>query len=408
VRDLSGTLTGWLGVDVEIDERKRSQDQLLLNQSYLAEAQKLSQTGNFGWQPASGELMWSDETFRIFNYDATVTPTLDLIFERVHPEDVALVKTTLEAAKAAMLQLDLEHRLLMPDGAVKYLHVKAQPLLNASGTVEFVGAVSDITAAKLAEEKVRRNEMQLQQIISNIRLEARVNERMRIARDLHDTLLQSFQGLLLRFQTVSNLLPTRPVEAKKTLDGAIEQASEAIIESRDAIEQLRSSTAETGDLAVAIRGLGQEFQTFEGSANSASYDVAVEGAPRELQPICRDEIYRIAGEALRNAFRHAQARQIEVELGYGDEQFRLRVRDNGKGIDASLLTEHERTGHYGLRGMRERARLLGGNLTVRSQFGSGTELELIVAASRAYATSSAPHYSWFAQTLSGQDIEKNS
>jgi signal transduction histidine kinase len=242
----------------------------------------------------------------------------------------------------------------------------------------------------------------------NMRLEDRVSERTRIARDLHDTLLQSFQGVLLRFQLVHDLIPTRPAEAKQKLESAIDQAAQAIGEGRDAIQGLRSSTVEKNDLALAIRTLGEELTGDEANPNSAVFHVGAEGTPRDLHPILRDEIYRIAGEALRNAFRHAEAKQIEVELRYDVRQFRLRVRDDGKGIDAKLLKEDGRPGHYGLRGMRERAKSMGGKLTVWSELDSGTELELTIPASNAYAKSSAPGRFWLSGKLSGKDTEKKS
>jgi len=111
----------------------------------------------------------------------------------------------------------------------------------------------------------------------NLRLEERVNERTRIARDLHDTLLQSFHGLLLRFQTASELFPTRPAEAKQTLDSAIEQAAQAITEGRDAVQGLRSSTVETNDLALAVTTLGEELAGGETNPNAAEFHVGVEG-----------------------------------------------------------------------------------------------------------------------------------
>jgi signal transduction histidine kinase len=126
----------------------------------------------------------------------------------------------------------------------------------------------------------------------------------------------------------------------------------------------------------------------------------VEGTPRTLLPIVRDEIYRIACEALRNAFKHADATQIEVELRYDERQLRLRVRDNGKGIDPQFLTEEGRAGHYGLHGMRERARLMGGKLTVWSALESGAEVELSIPAARAYTTSASTWRSWFARKFS--------
>jgi signal transduction histidine kinase/ligand-binding sensor domain-containing protein len=231
-------------------------------------------------------------------------------------------------------------------------------------------------------------------------LEARVGERMRIARELHDTLLQSFHGLLLRFQTVSQLLPERPAEAKERLESAIEQAAEAITEGRDAVQGLRASTVQGNDLAEAISTLGEEFATDSTDRPKAALQVAVEGRARDLHPIVRDEIYRIAAEALRNAFRHAEPRRVEVEIRYANDEFRMRVRDDGKGVDPAVLAGQVAEGHYGLRGMRERATLIGGKLDVWSHTGAGTEVELRVPADVAYAKGSKR--SWWEQKLVGE------
>ena len=169
-------------------------------------------------------------------------------------------------------------------------------------------------------------------------LEARVGERTSIARDLHDTLLQSFHGLLLRFQTVSQLLPDWPIEAKEKLDSTIDRAAQAITEGRDAVQGLRASTTQTNDLAQAVSALGEELAADPARSGSAAFRVTVEGVARDLHPILRDEVYKIAAETLRNAYRHSQARQIEVEIRYDDGKFRLRVRDDGKGIDPAILS----------------------------------------------------------------------
>jgi signal transduction histidine kinase len=237
----------------------------------------------------------------------------------------------------------------------------------------------------------------------NIRLEERVGERTRVARELHDTLLQSFHGLLLRFQTVSNLLPAG--EPKQKLDDAIDQSAQAVTEGRDAVQGLRSSMTVTNDLATAITALGTELARSEFNPNAAEFHVDVEGTPRDLHPILRDEIYRIAGEALRNAFHHAQAQRIEMEIRYDKRQLRLRVRDDGKGIDPKLLNDDGRAGHYGLRGMRERAKLMGGKLAVWSELDSGTEVELRIPASRAYEMPPVRRRWWPAEKFSGRDTE---
>ena len=221
----------------------------------------------------------------------------------------------------------------------------------------------------------------------NMTLEARVAERTRIARDLHDTLLQSFQALLPVFQAAIYKLPEGAVDARQTLEAAVDQASEAITEGRDAVQGLRMSTVEKNDLALAIRTVGEELASAEANHSSPNFEVVVEGTSRNLHPILRDEVYRIAAEALRNAFRHAAARAVEVEIRYDEKYFRLRVRDDGKGIRPELLQGRGREGHYGLHGMRERAKLVGGELTIWSEADSGTEIELVIPASRAYVRS---------------------
>jgi ligand-binding sensor domain-containing protein/signal transduction histidine kinase len=227
--------------------------------------------------------------------------------------------------------------------------------------------------------------------------DVRTEERTRIARDLHDTLLQSFQGVLLSFHAVTYLLPNRPAEARQTLEGAIERARQAITEGRDAVEGLRSSTVFTNDLPGAISRIGEELAAGHTDKKSPDFLVNVEGTPSNLAPILQDEVYGIACEALRNAFAHAQARRIEVEIHYDWRRFRLRVRDNGKGIDPQVLSGRKRAGHYGLAGMHERAKLVGGKLAVWSELNSGTEAELIIPASVAYSKSPVLRRSMFVE-----------
>jgi signal transduction histidine kinase/ligand-binding sensor domain-containing protein len=217
-----------------------------------------------------------------------------------------------------------------------------------------------------------------------IRLEERVNERTRIARDLHDTMLQTFQGVLLKFYGLSVMLADRP-EAEQKLEGLLEQGQQAINEGREAV--LRSSTVIANDLAGAFATLGEELAAKQDSHNPVAFQVEVEGETRDLHPILRDEVYRIACEALRNAFQHSGAARIEVRLHYDDRQFWVCIRDNGKGIDAKVVDACGREGHYGLPGMHERAKLAGGSLVVRSRVNSGTEVEIIIPAARAYAKS---------------------
>jgi signal transduction histidine kinase len=217
----------------------------------------------------------------------------------------------------------------------------------------------------------------------NARLEERVSERTRLARDLHDTLLQSFHGLMLRFQVVSKMLPEG--KAKEQLEKTLERADQAIAEGRNAVYDLRSSTTTTNDLAEALNAVANELS----GEGTATFDLVLEGGPRDLHPIIRDELYRISREALLNAFKHARARQIEAEINYGERVFRLRIRDDGEGMPAEIL-QQGRPGHFGLPGMRERARQVGADLNIWSRAGTGTEIDLSLAGSIAYGTSPRP------------------
>ncbi|MHB8269719.1 PAS domain-containing protein [Bradyrhizobium sp.] len=148
-------------LQMAIDDQKRIGAALLHSEMYLTEAQRLSCTGSFGWNVSSGEIFWSDETFRIFQYDRGTKPKLELIVQRVHPDDRAAVQRTIDDASRDGRDFDHEYRLLMPDGSVKCVHAVARAARDASGSIEFVGALTDVTVAKEAERKLRRSEAYL-------------------------------------------------------------------------------------------------------------------------------------------------------------------------------------------------------------------------------------------------------
>jgi signal transduction histidine kinase len=213
-------------------------------------------------------------------------------------------------------------------------------------------------------------------------LDARVAERTRIARELHDTLLQSVQALLLKFQSVLRLLPERPVEAKQRLERALDQATETTSQARDAVQGLRSAAVDVDDLVEAIRTAGMELAA--DSTTAASVEVDGKGAPRALRPIVQLEVYRIAVEALRNAFHHSHAEHVRVEVRFDKGQFRLRVADDGRGMDERVIHRERPEGHFGLHGMRERAEGVGGRLDIWSKRDTGTQIDLSIPAGAAY------------------------
>ncbi|NYF88991.1 two-component regulator propeller domain-containing protein [Tunturiibacter empetritectus] len=216
----------------------------------------------------------------------------------------------------------------------------------------------------------------------------RLSERTRIARELHDTLLQSFQGLILHFQTARDLIPRDPSEAEKNLDSALQSADQAMVEGRNAIYDIRSSTLVDHDLAHMITALGEELGGSLREGMRPGFSVVEEGTAKPLDSIFRDDIYHIVREALRNSFKHSEAQKIEAEITYGKRLLRVRIRDDGKGIDRKVLEQGERAGHWGLPGMRERAKRIGARLAVWSEAGAGTEVELNVSGSLVYESAS--------------------
>ena len=223
----------------------------------------------------------------------------------------------------------------------------------------------------------------------NMRLKERVAERARIARDLHDTLLQSFQGLVFRFQAARYHLPDRLEDACEALDSALVSADQALAEGRSSIQELRSEPLKESKMEQALLAMGRELAASpkNGGSGSPPLRVIVEGTRRAKRPMIREEIYRIARELLRNAYRHANARSIEAELRYSDDAFVLIVRDDGKWIDPQVLKDRGRTGHWGLRGMYERAEGIGAQFDIWSEAGAGTEARLTVPGAIAYEKS---------------------
>jgi signal transduction histidine kinase len=233
---------------------------------------------------------------------------------------------------------------------------------------------------------------------------AQAEERMRIARELHDTLLQSFQASLIQMQAARNVLARRPEKAVESLDKAITTAAGAVAEGRSAIQDLRAQPAGGADLPQLLTAAGQEMaHSEEAPGDPPIFRVTVEGARQDLKPLLQDEVYRIARELLRNAFRHAQAGRIEVEIRYESRQFRVHVRDDGKGIAPEILNAGGRTGHWGLPGIRERANRFGGKLEFWSEAGAGTEAVLTVPAGAAYGAANGGRFSLLRRKKAGHE-----
>jgi signal transduction histidine kinase/ligand-binding sensor domain-containing protein len=220
------------------------------------------------------------------------------------------------------------------------------------------------------------------------RMEERLAERERIARDLHDTLLQSVQGLILKFHAVARQM-RRDEPAYASLEKTLDQADQVLEEGRDRIRDLRGATVAAGGLPAAFQRVVEETPR----GTNVAFKTVVEGSVQELHPLIREESYCIGREALVNALTHSGGRHVEVEITYDPRQFRLRVRDDGRGIDPAVI-EEGRPDHWGLRGMRERAQRIGARLNLWSRAETGTEVELTVPGATAYRVPGASA-KWF-------------
>jgi signal transduction histidine kinase len=230
----------------------------------------------------------------------------------------------------------------------------------------------------------------------NLRFEERLAERTRIAQELHDTLLQGVLSSSMQLNVANDQLSSDS-PAKSLIERVLELMGHVVEDGRNAVRGLRLTKERTQDLDEAFSRIPQELAVQE----VADFRVIVEGTSRPLHPVIRDEVYRIGREAVINAFRHSGARNIEVELEYGLHELRIRIRDDGSGIDRQVL-HAGRDGHWGLSGMRERAERIGARLKVWSRIASGTEVDLRVPGRVAFEASISGHESkwlprWYAE-----------
>ena len=459
-------------------ENTRLYGDLRESQAYLAEAQRLSQTGSWAWNPTTGETRyWSQECFRVLGFDPAMhPPQFETFLQRIHPDDQLATRERFEKAIRAKQDFELDYRYAHATKGLRDIHVIGHAVIGVAGDLaEFVGTVIDITERKRAEEELQQLVDLVPQLIvvldatgafihanrvareytgltldqyrsmdvvgavihpddadhmrsvrerafsgtdpfevearllgkdgvyrwflfrynpfveetrvkrwyasateiesrkqeeervkrENVRLE----ERTRIAQELHDTLLQTFLAASLQLgATVSDIPPELKVREK--LDRILEVMEQGIEEGRHTIQGLR--TLHSLDLVQALSRVQQDL----GVNPDIDFRVGIHGDQRPLRPNIWHEVYRIGKEALINAFNHSRANCVDLEVDYSTEALRVIVRDNGLGIDSEILSTG-REGHWGLAGMRERSTRIGGRLDISSA-NSGTEVQLSI------------------------------
>jgi PAS domain S-box-containing protein len=334
----------------------RAEEALRRSEAYLAEAQKLSHTGSFGWDVSSGKIYWSPETFRIFEYDPSTEPTLELVFQRTHPEDRALVRQAIDRVSQERKRFDFEHRLLMPNGSVKYLRVVGRPSKGGSGNFEFMGAVMDISDLKRTEEMRA----------------AMARERERLAAEIQDALAQNFTGISMQLGVAGEQLAAGEGDPLSQIQRANEIAKFGLAQARRSILSLQSGAIEESKLTTRLQRLVETSNV----AGLLRCDFRSDNLPEErLPPRIQDELLRFAQEAISNAVRHARPTMVSVTLRWEPPHLILQVKDNGSGISSASL---KKTEGFGLRNMHIRASQIDGKLDILSAAGLGTSIILTV------------------------------
>jgi signal transduction histidine kinase len=222
------------------------------------------------------------------------------------------------------------------------------------------------------------------------RMEAQLSERERIARELHDTFLQGVQALMLRFQSAMEKIPTSQ-PARELMESALDQADAVLVDGRERVTHLRSLHRTSATLPTLLEEVGNSLAR----ETNVAFAITVEGTARELGAEVSDELRHIASEALINAFRHARGTRVDLTITYAARALKLQIVDNGCGFDMSTAGIAETSGHWGLRGMRERAEELNAELKISSGANIGTAIEITVPASIAYWHASNPLRRWF-------------
>jgi PAS domain S-box-containing protein len=384
-------LTSWVdrrfaAQTVELQEAK-----LQRSEAYLEEAQRLSHTGSFGWRPSTGEILWSDETFRIFQYERATIPTVGLFLQRVHPEDTTLVKRISERASRDGKDFDYECRLAMPDGSVRYVHVVAHASRDRSGGTEFVGAVTDITERKRAEEALRQAQADLAHV-------TRVTTMGELAASIAHEVNQPLAGIVINGNACLRWLAGESpnlAEAREAAQRIIRDGTRA----SDIISRIRALARKTGTLTerVDLNEAIQEVLAL-GQGEARKHDVGLRARlPSDLPPVRGDRvlIQQVVLNLVMNgieAMSDAQDRPRELVIQAQGEaqQVRVTVQDSGTGLDPhtqerifdALYTTKPGGLGMGLSISRTIVENHGGRLSVVAQDGPGATFEFTLPAYR--------------------------
>jgi PAS domain S-box-containing protein len=356
------TLDGGLAIFQRyVTERKKAQEAIQRSEARLAEAQRLTHMGSGVWNVATGEVCWSQEAYRIYGFDpSAMTPSADLFFQLVHPEDRARLEQAFSTVMQQRRDYELDFRIVRPDGTTRHIHSVGHPVFSDSGEVtEVVGTVLDITERRQAEEE--RTQL-LRRLMT-----AHEEERRRLSRELHDQFGQQLTALSLKLATLKNdycadVALCDQIESLEVLARQLDADVGSIVWNLrpTALDDLGLSVALSDFVTNWSKRFGIHAELHTGEINRD-----------ELAGDAETVLYRVLQEALTNIAKHASAKNVAILLERHPDHVSLIVEDDGRGFDSDRVLGADEKG-LGLVGMRERALLVGGTLGIESHPGDGT------------------------------------
>jgi PAS domain S-box-containing protein len=348
----------------EIEERQRVENALRQSEEQRRLTMDFTYIGSWNWNIVENTTDWNDNHARLLGLvSGEVEGSYQAWRKRVHPEDIERVEQAVTAALANHTDFEAEYRVIHPDGSIRWLVGRGRGIYSEAGEpVRMLGVILDISEQRNAalRELKRAEEASI------------LEERNRMAREIHDTLAQAFTGILLHGKTAIEVITEEPEAIQKYLQTIIKLAHTGLAEARRSVAALRPQILEERDLPNALKHLTAQMQ----SPARAQVTCRVVGTAYPLSPAIENHLLRIGQEALTNVIKYAHATDVQVELVYEEVQCILRVKDNGQGFEANLITTSQ---GFGLLGMSERVEQIGGELIIKSQLGQGTEIIVIVS-----------------------------